>query len=98
MLEGARSNITQAKELLKRLLDPSSPDAIKIDPDDPSTLDNRKQLQEAYTRVTVQLPNVIEKLADTYPDGDGIGILGQQFLGCVESLINQLEVAQFDHT
>lgn len=65
-LEKAEASISQAKDLVGRLLDPNSPDAIRIDPDDPSTLKEQRLMRETYTRVIVLLPEVTERLADTY--------------------------------
>lgn len=70
MLQQSMTSYQKAKEQIKRLIDPSSPDSIKIDPEDPSTGKKRSQFQTTYTKVRVALPMVTEKLADTYPDGD----------------------------
>lgn len=69
-LEQAQSTITQSKTLLERLLDPESDIALPIDPEDPSTLTELKLYRRKYTVVTRLLPEVVEKLADTYPEQD----------------------------
>ena len=73
LLEQSLESYSKAKEELKRLVDPKSPDAVRIDPEDPSTGKKLKQLQNSYVQVRVRLPLVTEQLADTYPDGDSKG-------------------------
>ena len=70
VLKQSLESYTKAKSQLKRLVDPKSPDAIRIDPEDPSTGKKLKQLQNAYVQVRVRLPSVTEQLADTYPEGN----------------------------
>ena len=70
MLQQSLTSYREAKEQIRRLIDPNSPDAIKIDPEDPSTGRKRSQFQTTYTQVRVALPMVTEQLADTFPDGD----------------------------
>ena len=67
MLQGSLKCYEDAKLKIKSLIDPNSPDAIKIDVEDPSTTANLKQFQTLYTQVRIRLPMVIEQLADTYP-------------------------------
>ena len=69
VLEESLASYGEAKNQLKRLVDPSSSDAIRIDPEDPSTGKLLKQLQNSYVQVRVRLPLVTERLADTYPEG-----------------------------
>ena len=71
MLEQSRTSYEKAREQLKGLLDKNSPTAIRLDPEDPSSGQKKKQLQNAYVQVRVRVPMVTEQLADTYPEGDG---------------------------
>ena len=68
VLEQSLESYTKAKTQLKRLVDPKSPDAVRIDPEDPSTGKKLKQLQNSYVQVRVRLPMVTEQLADTYSE------------------------------
>ncbi len=68
-LEGALESYQKAKDQIRRLIDPNSPDAIKIDPEDPSTTRNRNQFQATYTQVRASIPKVTEQLADTFQEG-----------------------------
>lgn len=70
MLQQSLTSYQQAKEQVRRLIDPDSPDAIKIDPEDPSTGRKRSQFQTTYTQVRVALPMVTEQLADTFSEND----------------------------
>ncbi|MEL7497372.1 MAG: hypothetical protein AAFN77_07150 [Planctomycetota bacterium] len=70
LLEKAKTNIAKSKSLIAQLIDPNSNNAIRIDPDDPSTLTELKQMRETYTRVTKLLPEVIERVGDTYAEND----------------------------
>ena len=67
MLTQSLDSYKQAKDQTRKLIDPNSPQAIKIDPDDPSTGRKRKRLQNSYTEIRLRLPMVTEQLADTYP-------------------------------
>ncbi|MDG1873023.1 MAG: hypothetical protein P8J27_03870 [Mariniblastus sp.] len=76
MLEQSQSSYIKARDQLKRLLDPTSPDAIKIDAQAgfaEASKRNIKRLQTGYTQVRLRLPMVTEQLADTYPQGDPTG-------------------------
>lgn len=68
-LQGALENYQKAKDQIRKLIDPNSPDAILIDPADPSTLRRRNRYQGNYTQVRVSIPKVTEQLADTYAAG-----------------------------
>ncbi len=67
MLQGALGSYQKARQTLRSLIDPDSPDAIRIDVEDPSTTARLKRFQGIYTQVRIRLPMVIEQLADTYP-------------------------------
>lgn len=67
MLEGALNSYQQARQTLRSLIDPNSPDAIRIDVEDPSTTAKLNRFKGIYTQVRIRLPMVIEQLADTYP-------------------------------
>ncbi len=67
MLQASRDSYQQARSKIRALIDPNSPDVIRIDVEDPSTTEKLKQLQAIYTLVRIRLPMVIEQLADTYP-------------------------------
>ena len=73
LLEDSLSSYTKARAQLKRLLDPSDPQAHRIDPEDPASEKKLKQLRGAYVQVRVRLPMVAEQLADTYPAGNPKG-------------------------
>lgn len=68
-LQGALESYRKAKDKIRRLIDPNSPEALKIDPEDPSTIRNRNQFQATYTQVRASIPRVTEQLADTFSDG-----------------------------
>lgn len=70
-LKDALESYQKARGQIRRLIDPNSPDAIQIDPEDPSTARTRNQFQAIYTQVRVSIPKVTEQLADTYPDNSG---------------------------
>lgn len=77
LFEKARGNLEQslesynsAKAQIRRLIDPDSPDAVRIDPQDPSTRRRRDQFQTTYAQVRFRVPSVIERLAETYSEGD----------------------------
>ena len=73
LLEESLASYTKARAQLKRLLDPTDPEAHRIDPQDPASGKKLKQLQGAYVQVRVRLPMVGEQLADTYPPGNPKG-------------------------
>ena len=73
VLEQSLESYTKAKGQLKSLIDPKSPTAVRIDPEDPSSGKKLRQLQNSYVQVRVRLPLVTEQLADTYPEGDAQG-------------------------
>lgn len=67
MLQGAMDSYKVAREKIRGLIDPASPDGIKIDPQDPSTGAKLKRFQGIYIQIRRQFPLVIEQLAETYP-------------------------------
>ena len=69
-LEKATVNVSESKRLISRLVDPNSPDYLRIDPDKPSTRDELEDMRRAYTLVTRMLPALIERTGDTYPESD----------------------------
>ncbi|MFK7768921.1 MAG: hypothetical protein AB8B55_16995 [Mariniblastus sp.] len=70
VLAESMKSYQNARDQIKRLLDPKSPDAIRINPDDPSTGKRRSQFENTFTQVRVRLPMVTEQLADTFPEGN----------------------------
>jgi len=73
LLEGSLASYKKARAQIKRLVDPTSKEAVRVDPEEPSTGKKLKQLQGSYVQVRVRLPQVAEQLADTYPPGDPQG-------------------------
>ena len=72
LLEQSLTSYEKARDQLKRILDPKSPDAMKLDADPrfaAASKRKRDQLRTAYTQVRLRLPLVTEQLADTYPPG-----------------------------
>ena len=51
LLEESLASYTKARAQLKRLLDPTDPEAHRIDPEDPASGKKLKQLQGAYVQV-----------------------------------------------
>ena len=70
VLAESLASYEKARDQIRRLIDSNSPDAIQIDPDDPSTGKRRSLFQNRFTLVRLQLPRVTEQLADTYPEGN----------------------------
>lgn len=70
LLQNATSSIQKSLQLLARLIDPDSDDAIRIDPDDPSTKRLLEDLRRTYTLVGRKLPAMMERTGDTYPETD----------------------------
>ena len=70
-LASALASFQAAKSKIRMLLDPQSPDAIKIDPEDPSTARRRDQFRASYAEVRLSIPQIAEQLADTTEPGSG---------------------------
>ncbi|MFT7633392.1 MAG: tetratricopeptide (TPR) repeat protein [Mariniblastus sp.] len=68
-LESSLKTYLEAKSQIRRLIDPNSPDVVRIDPEDPSTTAVRDQFRATYTRVRANIPKVMEQLADTQDSG-----------------------------
>ena len=62
LLDSARKQYQTARQELRTRIE-----NFQIDPEDPNSLAQKKQLQESYVRVRTKLPLVTELIADTLP-------------------------------
>jgi cellulose synthase operon protein C len=69
-LQNARENYLEAKRHIRELIDPHSPQALKVDPQDPASTDRLSYFQNLYVNVRFNLATSIEQLADTYSPAD----------------------------
>lgn len=69
-LQSSRENFLEAKRQVRELIDPRSPKALRIDPQDRSSEDRLNYFQTLYVNVRYNLATAIEQLADTYTPAD----------------------------
>jgi hypothetical protein len=70
MLASARTNYLEARSKVRELIDPRSPKGLKIDPQDPSSVEKLKAYQRDFVSLRLNLALAIEMLADTYGPND----------------------------
>ncbi len=70
LLEQARTHYSDAKAKIRELIDPKSPNRLKIDSEDPETEKALLYFQSVFVTLRLRLAMTIEQLADTYPEND----------------------------
>lgn len=70
LLESARTNYLEARSKVRELIDPKSPNALKIDPQDPASTEKLQSLQGDFVILRLNLAIAIEMLADTFTSNE----------------------------